>query len=301
MIRKTIFPAATFALLLPLIGSAGETLRVLSANIGNNDPRCMSYNWKLCLLPVEDRVRDSIRALDPEVVVLQEISTAAQCAGRQEWRPWKVCHPRNRTEAEEQTRRILGPDWTIAMAKGRFEAIAVKVSAGTIQGCEPGAVCWAEFLPDLPRGCDPGFSVSAVEAVLKGAPVRVINIHPDSIKRGCRARELEQGFALATGKNNLMLGDWNTDPYRGKGEDVEVWKREVSKRPFTIHSGIAEHDPPYLTDLVPWPWPDKTLDHVLSDFAQGVCATLGVAPGTRRLDGRGNLDHRGLWCELNLP
>jgi endonuclease/exonuclease/phosphatase family metal-dependent hydrolase len=293
--------AAAILILIPRWAGASETLRVLSANLGNNDLRCASYNWKLCLKSVEDRVRDSIRALEPDVVALQEISTAAQCEKRSERRPKKVCAQENRTEAEEQTRRILGPGYTIAIAKGRYEAIAVKVSAGTIKGCEPGAICWAGYLPNLPEGCDPGFSISAVDAALKGTEVRVVNVHPDSIKRRCRTLELEQAFALATGPKNLMLGDWNTDPYRGRGEDVEVWKREVAKRPFTVHSGLMEHDPPYWTDLVPWPWPDKTLDHVLSDFARGVCTTLGVAPGTRRLDHDGDLDHRGLLCELTMP
>jgi endonuclease/exonuclease/phosphatase family metal-dependent hydrolase len=299
MSRVKILVAA--GIMLPLLASAGETLRVLSANIGNNDLRCAGYNWKLCLKPVEDRVRESVRALAPEVVALQEISTAAQCEKKIERRPRKVCAPPNRTEAEEQTRRILGPDYTIAIAKGRYEAIAVKVSAGTIQGCEPGAICWTEFLPELPQGCDPGFSVSAVDAVLKGKEVRIVNLHPDSIKSRCRALELEQGFALASGPQNLLLGDWNTDPYHRKGEDVQVWKREVQQRRLTVHSGIAEHDPPYFTDLVPWPWPDKTLDHVMSDFARGTCTTLGVAPGTRRLDDHGDLDHRGLLCELTMP
>ena len=293
---------ATAAIMLAVTGvRAGESLRVLSANIGNNDLRCSRYVFKLCLKPVEDRVRESVRALAPEVVALQEISTAAQCEKKREGNPKKICAPQDRAEAEEQTRRILGPDYTIALAKGRYEAIAVKVSAGTIQGCAPGAICWTEFLPELPQGCDPGFSVSAVDAVLKGRAVRLVNVHPDSIKRGCRTLELQQAFALASGPRNLMLGDWNTDPYHRKGEDVDAWKDGVAEHHFTVHSGIAEHDPPYLTDLVPWPWPDKTLDHVLSDFAQGTCVTLGVAPGTERLDDHGDLDHRALLCELTLP
>lgn len=300
MSKKTTL-IGLFLLAIPLAGFAGETVRVLTANVGNNDLRCSGYMWKLCLTSVEAKVRDSIRALDPDLVALQEVSTAAQCEKRKESRRRKVCYSENLPADQEQARRLLGPDYTIAMAQGRYEAIAVKVSAGSIEGCELGATCWTTDLPDLPEGCDPGFSVSAVEAVIRGVRVRVVNAHPDSIRLECRVKELEQAFALANGQRNLMLGDWNTDPYRGKGEDVTLWKREVEARPFRIHSGIAERDPPYYTDLVPWPWPDKSLDHVISDFAQGTCLTLGENPGTQRLDDHGDLDHRGLFCKLTFP
>jgi hypothetical protein len=68
---------------------------------------------------------------------------------------------------------------------------------------------------------------------------------------------------------------------------------------FAYHSGPAEREPPYFTvDEVLF---HLTLDHVASDFAQGTCQTLGMAPGTERLDGGKGTDHRALFCALNLP
>jgi len=284
-----------------LSGSAAS-VTLLSANIGNSDLLCTGYGWKLCLSSVEKRVTASIRAIDAEVVLLQEVVPAEYCRAKNERKRGFVCHGFEKRSAEEkeQARRILGPDYTIAVTRGAFEAVGIKKGAGHIQGCPDGALCVVPRLT-IPSSCDQGFSVTTVDVEIDGKQYRLINGHPDSISSGCRAAEVAAAFQAALPGGTIMAGDWNLDPYRSKDKSVRVWEQNFTAGNFHYLSGVAERNPPYFTIFLPLlDLPLKTLDHVVSDFAQGACRVLGPSPGTKRLDGRYNLDHRGILCNLEF-
>ncbi len=298
-----------------LKSSGQASMRLLQTNVGNVAAECSGYKFKLCDADTETRLAESIAALQPDVISLQEVVPNSMCDGMNESDPGKVCHPSRRAEPL-QARRLVGSDYTIACdARSHFECVAVRRGFGHIDRCEDGASCdlgTAATTAPATVGCDAGFSVSAVRILpLAGRAFTLIDAHPPSGGAAeCRKAQLthifEKPSSLAGGANAILSGDFNLDPYRGK--DVsEVYFRSfvgAGKR-FTFHSGIAEHDPPYPTARYLTPGDllagGTTLDHVASDFAKGRCTTLGEAPGSARLDGDSGTDHRAMLCELRIP
>jgi len=277
-------------------------VKLLTANIGNSDIICIGYDWKLCLKSVEKKVTASIRAIDADILFLQEVVPAEHCAKKKETKPGFVCHDFENLPGpeKEMSRRVLGPDYTIAVTKGAFEAIAVKKGVGHIKGCQDGSLCIVPGLP-FPANCDQGFSITAVDVEIYGKQIRLINGHPDSISKRCRAQEVEDAFKAVVPGQTMMAGDWNLDPYRGKDESVKAWKQNLARKNFHYLSGPFGNSSGYYTDFLPLiDIPFKALDHVVSDFAKGSCQTLGVSPGTKRLDGRFDLDHRAILCKLEF-
>lgn len=282
-------------------------MKLMQANIGNADFGCEDYVWKPCKIEVEEGVRDGIASHAPDVVVLQEVVPSAFCDALDEQDETRTCHAAHRADEPEQARRVLGDDFTIACEDhNAYECVGVRVGWGTIAGCDEGALCigGAEAAPAV-DGCDPGFSVSRVAVTpTDGAPFTLVNGHPQSgFEYACRATQMEQLFGgLVDDGQALVAGDMNLDPFEDTDESVRVWIDNVGDDVrFRYHSGEAEHVPPYPTLDVGLETFDAVLDHVVSDFADGTCTTLGQAPGTSRLDGGGGTDHRALLCPLSIP
>jgi hypothetical protein len=214
----------------------------------------------------------------------------------------------------EPTRVI--PPWDCIGVRRDVGRIASFTSLpGTAPGAVPGETC------------DNGFTVSLALLDLHGTPLQVTTAHPDSgqTRAGCRAEKLGRLFAALGGQTppvpTVVAGDINLDPYRTTDVSTELWSRFVSAdgpTPYRYRSGIAEADPPPFTsnicglsqedptglllDVVQPPAGPcaSTLDHVAATpDVTGTCDTLGEAPGdSRRLDGGGGTDHRGIACEL---
>ncbi len=287
---------------------------LLQANIGNLALGCKDYIYKLCDAATESAITSSVRAHAPDVVALQEVSTAVQCAALTETDPAKVCHPSRTAVDPDQARRVLGPDFTIVCnARNSFECVAVRTSFGSIVGCSDGAICLrgARTSPAAP-GCSDGFTVSSVVVTpRRGDAFTIVNGHPPSgptaASIACREEQVRRIFedvggdsALVARERSLITGDFNLDPYADDEASVVTFRRHVgelgSGKRFRYHSGIAEHDPPYKTGFTIAT--ARVLDHVASDFLAGTCTTLGEAPGTTRLDGGTGTDHRALLCML---
>lgn len=287
-------------------------LTLLQANVGNVSLDCYGgYMSNLCSVPVEERLAANIQSLQPDIVVLQELVSPEQCDDIDENNPDRVCHEAHLAEEPLQARRLVGPGYTIVCdERNGFECVAVAASFGSIEGCGQNEVCLnsAETL-EVPQDCDPGFTVSAVTVAPTEESVqtfKVINGHPASgLEVDCRADQIRRIFE-SVGDNqalapeaipSMVAGDFNLDPYRQNDESVNIWKDHVGQdKTFSYHSGIAEHDPPYYTSFSAIG--NYTLDHVVSNTAQGTCLTLGEAPDTDRLDGGAGCDHRALWCAL---
>lgn len=277
----------------------------LQANVGNSLLACDDpYLYKLCEQEVEDALRDNIAALNPDVVALQEVLPDNFCdtLAEPEDDPRFVCHPDHLGAEGSQARRLLGPDYDILCDdRGQFECVAARTGmlSGPYQVAPP-------VDSDDAEECDPNFSVGAAHVTVPGAAgFTLVNGHPQSAFIGaCRDKQLQQVFAddgLAQGPT-LLSGDWNLDPYRaGDDPSVVTWTQYVGPDDatrFRYHSGVAERQPPYATNVVAGI--ASILDHVASDTLQGTCQTLGEASGTTRLDGEvgGGCDHRALFCEL---
>lgn len=283
-------------------------MRLLQANVGNLSADCLDYAFNLCSIQIEDRFAERIREIDPDVVALQEIVSDAQCDELgTEPDATKVCHAARRAVEPAQVRRLLGPAYSITCDTRRgFECIGVHQRFGDIEGCQPGGLCFLADTADAGDGCDPGFSISAATLILNdGMRVRLVNGHPPSGNAiGCRRDQLERAFvgveSLApAGKPTIAAGDFNLDPFSGSDASVQLWNQLFGPtRRLQYHSGPAEQQPPYSTSFSLLG--AQVFDHVASDFAEGVCQTLGEAPGTERLDGGGGSDHRALLCDLHF-
>ena len=293
------------------------TLTVLTANVGNADFfNCgKDYIYKLCLRSTEETVAAHIAALRPDVVTLQETYNEDLCADKPaEKNKKRVCWHWGEREPQYQARRLLGDDYTIVCDnRSYFECLGVRRDVGTIAGCEPGDLCrgTAMIAAPAPDVCDPHAAVFAVDAVVRGVDVRIVDAHPAASNRECRTQQLQGLFERYMGatpvalpdRNMLIMGDLNLDPFSADYTDsaIDVWRAHVGDRKeYYYLNGPAEHDPPYSTNS------GRAIDHVVSNFAKGRCITLGRAPGQPRLDGSvgdafpEGTDHSPILCELDF-
>ena len=280
--------------------ASGFTL--LSANVGNGDPRC-AFQWlKLCRSDVEARLTASLAELRPEVVALKETLPDHLCEGAPLVDPGNVC---GGEYSAPQVRRLLGPDYTITCdSRNRIECIGVRTDVGEIRGCELGALCTSDRMASITTGCRAHLSVFVATVEVRGVQFDIVNAHPENRSAECRLDSIQQFFEgdLIEEERALILGDVNLDPWRGDDVSTEYWNTQVGSaetHAFYYHSGPAEQEPPYPT--IRSSFFTRTLDHVASNFLEGTTLTLGEAPGTMRLDGGAGMDHRALHVWLAFP
>jgi hypothetical protein len=263
-------------------------VRVLQANVGNVNATplgCGDQAVKLCLLPVEQRVIERLRALDPEVVLLQEVLPTLVCRPPARdgdvgtppdspslSNPDHLCNPAmaERLAAEEQLDRLLPPaqwqtrcnDASLDPADPErtvppWDCVGVRRDVGRLASFTslPGTA------PDAVPGetCDNGFTVNAAVLDVRGVAVQVTTAHPDSgpTRAGCRAEKLQRLLEALGGRTpplpTVLSGDFNLDPYSGSDASTELWDRYVSldgPTPYRYRSGIAEADPPPVTSNI---------------------------------------------------
>jgi secernin len=316
--RSAATVAACSVLLSCLLACAGAPdapgevpFTLLSANVGTMQLDCEHYAYNLCEADIEDEAAASIAALSPDIVVLQEVTTEAQCAAIEEQDPSRVCHPSRTAEVPAQIDRLLGRDYDVRCdARAGFECYGVRADAGLFLDDEVST-------PALPDGCDPNFSVSAIDVRLlagegDGVELRLLNGHPASgWAYACRAAGVRLLFeVLASDEHiNLVAGDMNLDPWQHADESVRAWDEHVAfdneiapegdGPRFRYHSGVVEASPPIPSIVTPLG--ELVLDHVVSDGASGGCVTLDGREGAPRLVQSLDMDHRALFCELAVP
>ncbi len=293
-------------------------LRLLTANIGNADfMNCGDYFFKLCLNAREKSLRKNIAALDADIILLQEVFDVKWCEQLpKEKNRKKVCYRYSERKIRDQSRRLLGPDYTIVCdSRSHFECIGVRKDFAAVKGCEPGALCRdrGSITHDVPEECDPKAVVFGIDIDIDGYKLRIVDGHPAATGEECRAEEVRRMFEgygdvpplAAADYPTIITGDMNLDPYRDLPEspDIVNWHAHVGEgKPFYYLSGIAESDPPLQTCA------GRSIDQVITNFATGTCVTLGEASGTVRLDGEKTSkaiidanDHRAILCDIILP
>jgi endonuclease/exonuclease/phosphatase family metal-dependent hydrolase len=282
---------------------------VLSANVGNLSLGCKNVLYKLCYKDVEERIATNIEYLSPDIIALQEVLAPWMCEEINEKSRHKVC---SEHQPIPQIRRLVGDGYTIVCnSRNQFECIAVKEEFGEIIGCPIGEICNDARTAQEIEGCDNGFTISAatIKTRRTSTSFDIVNFHPQSTSPKCREMMIstalygsENASPIAHEKNILLLGDFNLDPWRDQDDSVETWnnfmKNGWSQTKLNYHSGIVENDPPYFTSFLFYK--PRTLDFVVSNFAEGVCQILGESPNTQRLDGGKGTDHRALFGVLKL-
>jgi hypothetical protein len=290
------------------VKSSRDDFSVLSANLGNSDARCLRHQKRLCRKSVEARITENVKALKPDIVILQESLPPWLCEFKPDTNQKNVC---SEIQVEHQVRRILGSDYTIACEpRKEFECIAVHTSAGDIAGCPKGEICLHARSIIPPDYCRDHFTVSAATVNLRnGVSFDIVNMHPPGTNTACRIYFLEEAFKKPPENNHflktnkvLAIGDFNFDPWRDTNRSVKVWEKIMESGwagiPFRYHSGIVETDPPYPTLIYVI---RKTFDLAVSNFASGTMNVLGKSPGTLRLDGGQGTDHRAIFGILTIP
>jgi hypothetical protein len=288
----------------PHIQEAPISFTVITVNVGNSDLRCLPFILKLCDKDVEDRIAANIQRLKPDVVAIQETLPPYMCEPL--YAPYlsSVCR-----ESQEvpQVRRLLGEDYSIVCeTRNGFECIGVRTDAGIIQGCEPGSSCETDRMDIQGEGCRPNVAVMVATVEVNGRVFDLVNAHPESRGAACRKLSIQQIFedrgspgALVQEPDVFIVGDLNLDPWVENDVSTRYWNQQVGSpdtHEFYYHSGIVERDPPYPS--IVFSVFRRTYDHVVSNFLQGTTVTLGMAPGTTRLDGGRGMDHLGIYGEL---
>jgi endonuclease/exonuclease/phosphatase family metal-dependent hydrolase len=286
---------------------AGDSLTILTVNVGNTAPWCWPYVVKLCRKDVEARIARNLQALRPDLVAIQEILPPWLCKKYRLALPGSVCAESNDLP---QVRRLLGPDYTIVCeSRNAFECIAVRTDAGEILGCDRGALCETDRMDRQPagsqlEGCRGSVSIMASTVRVKGRTFDVVNAHAENRSPACRLASIRQIFesgSLVREEKALIMGDFNLDPWREDDLSSRYWRQQVGAdgtSDYVYHSGIAEHQPPHPT--LRYPFFTKTYDHVVSNFLEGVTQVLGESPGTARLDGGRGMDHRAVYGRLSF-
>lgn len=230
---------------------------------------------------IEDTARFFAEA-NADIVGLQEIFSTSACPEvPEEARAGFVCagwQPGSPTVAS----RVLGAGYQVVCHPGRDDkCLAVRVAFGRFRGPLEGAPL---------EGCGRGARVArGVIDRVEGPPITVVHVHGTSgfaeEDVRCRAAQIERAFALA-GDRTLLLGDFNTDPTRLRGGDpsADALAEGAARAQLSFHTDVSERAPPTYAGLV-------SIDHVLSDFATGDCASPPVTEMVY-------FDHRPQLCAL---
>jgi len=108
--------------------------------------------------------------------------------------------------------------------------------------------------------------------------------------------DIGDGEPGASGEQNLILGDLNTDPGRMADNDASAarWNDFVTGDPFFFVTAVGEDAPPTYANLA-------NIDHVISDAATGSCWHAGVDDGHPDVIDAIYFDHVPAVCSLEIP
>lgn len=270
------------------------------ANVGNVNPTCAQYVFKLCLTAVEARAAAAFEDLEPDLLVLIEVLPDQFCEEQLPTDP-DVFRSCSGGPADTQLERLLGDRYDVRCDRRYgWDCVALRKGVGSFTS--------EVVTPPVLDGCDDGFTVNMVDVTVGDTAIRVLAGHPDSGNDECRTHSLDSLLDLSDGFDSLLIGDFNLDPFREESASVSRWNESVgTDRRFTLHTTDAfssipaeesQLDPtgevttPVTAPLPPGsPLSPRTLDHVASDFLEGTC-------GVVRVDGGGGMDHRAQDCRL---
>ncbi len=266
------------------------------------------YGNGLAWVPAVEAVTAFFAALEPDVVVFQEIFYSEDCAtvpadAREDFvcETWTAGDP---TVAQV----VLGAGYQVMCHPTKPDACAaVRRSFGSFRGCSEDYCL--EGMTGFPvPDCGGGARVGrAVIDLVAGGSITLVNVHGTSGVDGddtdCRVEQVNQVFVDlgdgapgASGETNLVMGDLNTDPGRNALLDA-------SARRWSSFVGPS-HDFHFITDVGFSAAPTYTgllnIDHVISDDLVGDCWVAGVTAGHPAVIDATYFDHKPHVCTVEL-
>lgn len=264
------------------------------------------YGNGLAWLPAIEAVRKFIQKEDPDVVALQEVFDCRECASVPvEHRRGFVCETWAPGE-ESVARRVLGPDFQIAYHPEKpSKCLAVHRRLGKLLGCR-GGNC-DDALEGIPiEGCGSGARVArATVQRPDGSLLTIISVHGTSglkpADQQCRVRQVERIFVdFGDGTpgvrpdNNLILGDFNTDPWRVRDIDASAKRWNDFAGPGKSFQFISKMGPDAPGAYQGF----ADIDHIVSDTFVGTCRYPGVGEDSPSVWDSVLFDHVPVVCTI---
>lgn len=242
-----------------------------------------------------------------DLVGFQEIFHPGDCVGMPaEAKPGFVCEgwkPGDPTVAQT----IVGAGFQVACHQGHSDkCLAVRKSFGTVRGCN-GDLCLEGLAGAEVPGCGKGSRVGrAVIDLAAGGTLTVVNVHGSSgieqVDQDCRLKQfmlafvdLGDGAPGANGEQNIVLGDFNTDPVRMADTDESaafLAAQAGPDRKLRFVTAVGADAPGTYAALF-------NIDHVLSDAFVGSCWVAGVTEGHPVVSPIAYFDHKPHVCRVH--
>lgn len=266
----------------------------------------LHYGNGLSYPPVIEDVRRYLATLDADVLVFQELFHSPECASiPEEAREGFVCGDWIEGDATV-VQTLLGADYQIACNLGKPDkCAAVHRRIGAFRGCD-GDLCLDGLegmrVPDCGGGSRVGRGI--IDRV-GGGELTLVLVHGTSgisvADQGCRLAQFRQVFEdfglgdgpAANGAVSLIMGDFNTDPFRLPGLDAsaQYLADRGAAGPFHFVDRWEEGMPHTYARSV-------DIDHVLANTMSGTCFAAGITPGSEPVTSARYFDHVPLVCDL---
>lgn len=243
----------------------------------------------------------------PDVISFQEIFYSEACAkipasDKKDFicETWKKGDP---TVAS----LVLGAGYQVACHPGKPDkCAAVRRGFGTFRGCASD-FCLEGLTGSTIKGCGSGARVGrGIIDLAAGGTLTLVSVHASSgislDDQGCRKKQLDQAFVdlgdgkpAASGQDNIILGDFNTDPGRVSSFDVSAAHFNTlagAGKKYRFLSEVGKDAKPTYAGLI-------NIDHALSDTLTGTCWSAGVTTGHPPVIKAKYFDHNPLVCTVN--
>lgn len=228
-----------------------------------------------------------LQEVAPDVVAFQEIFFSEECAEvPAEPRTGFVCEAWSPGDPSV-VQTVLGEGYQIACHAGKPDkCVAVKRDFGTFRECADN-FCLEGLVGSALEGCGSGSRVArGVIDRVNGEALTLVSVHgtsglsPDD--QDCRIWQIDQilvdlgsGEPAANGGQNLILGNFNTDPGRVAEIDPSAarWNDFVDDTlRFHYITPVGASAPGAYLGVF-------DIDHVVSDVFDGTCAHAGLPGG----------------------
>ncbi|MCB9760581.1 MAG: hypothetical protein H6739_12135 [Alphaproteobacteria bacterium] len=195
------------------------------------------YGDGLAWLPAVEATRAWFADLQPDVVAFQEVFWTGACADIPVEHHADFACEGWTEDTPTVALQVLGPGYQVACHPGKPDkCLGVRAAFGRFAGCDED-LCLEGLDGFTVAGCGSGARVArGVIERADGGALTVVNLHGSSGFSGddqaCRVAQFEQAFVDlgdgapgASGAENLVLGDLNTDPGRLTGADPGAARR----------------------------------------------------------------------------